>query len=100
LFKNLNEITKILGVETLSQSIIPALQELAIDKNWRIRSATIEILGFFAKQIGAEFLNDKILKMLVDWLGDKVYGVREAAIMSVKTLVEILGYQWAEKNVM
>lgn len=38
LFKKLNEITKVLGVEALSQSIIPALTEIAADKNWRIRS--------------------------------------------------------------
>jgi serine/threonine-protein phosphatase 2A regulatory subunit A len=108
LFKKLSLITKVLGVESLSQSVIPALTELAQDKNWRIRAQTIEVLAFFAKAIvfyssvleGAEFLNDKVIKLLMDWLADRVFAVREAAINSVKQLVEILGSQWAEKNIL
>lgn len=88
------------------------MTELAQDKNWRIRSSSIEIISFFAKEIvrylnsthskityfnpplflvipyahnnllkkGQEFLNEKILKILMEWLSDKVYGVREAAV--------------------
>lgn len=62
---------------------MPALTELANDKNWRIKVSSIEALGFFAKEIGAEFLNEKIIKLLMDWLNDKVYAVREAAMNSV-----------------
>jgi len=50
---------------------------LANDKNWRIRSASIEIIGFFAKEIGAEFVNEKIIKIIYDWLVDPVFAVRE-----------------------
>jgi serine/threonine-protein phosphatase 2A regulatory subunit A len=45
-----------LGVDALSNSIIPALTELAVDKNWRIRSSSIEIISFFAKEIVIFFL--------------------------------------------
>lgn len=40
-----------MGIEALSQQIVPALTELAQDKNWRIRSSSIEIISFFAKEI-------------------------------------------------
>ncbi|EGR34834.1 hypothetical protein IMG5_000620 [Ichthyophthirius multifiliis] len=100
LFKQLNQITNVLGIDMLSQSIIPALTDLAQDKNWRIRQSSIEIISFFAKEIGQEFLNDKILKILMDWLQDKVYAVRESAVISVKNILQNLGSSWTEKNVM
>ncbi len=56
--------------------MIPALTELAQDKNWRIRSSTIEVIAFFARAIGPEFLNEKVIKLQLDWLSDKVYAVR------------------------
>lgn len=51
LFKKVNEITKVLGVDTLSQSIIPGLTELAADKNWRTRISVIDVISYFAKEI-------------------------------------------------
>lgn len=61
LFKKLNEITKVLGVDTLSHSIIPALTELGTDKNWRIRASSIEIISFFAKEIVSISTNIRVL---------------------------------------
>jgi serine/threonine-protein phosphatase 2A regulatory subunit A len=61
LFKKLNEITKVLGVDTLSHSIIPALTELGTDKNWRIRASSIEIISFFAKEIVIIIANIRVL---------------------------------------
>ena len=55
---------------------MPALTELAIDKNWRVRLSSIEFMTFFARAIGDNFLNDKLSKILLDWLGDRVYAVR------------------------
>lgn len=65
-----------MGVESLLNSIIPALQELNNDKNWRIRKATIDNLPFFAKQIGPQFFSSQIIKLLLLCINDKVYAVR------------------------
>jgi HEAT repeat. len=51
LFKHLDDITKVIDLESLSQSLLPALNELAVDKNWRVRSSAIEFLSFFAKKM-------------------------------------------------
>ena len=51
LFKNLDEITKVIDIDSLSQSLFPALTDLAVDKNWRTRSASIEFLSFFARKM-------------------------------------------------
>lgn len=66
LFKNVNEITKVLGVDTLSQSIIPGLTDLSTDKNWRIRCSTIDVITFFAKEIGSEFFSEKVIKIITE----------------------------------
>jgi len=50
---------------------------LAVDKNWRIRTSAIEVISFFAKEIGLEFMNEKIINILLEWLHDRVYAVRE-----------------------
>lgn len=69
-------LLQVIGVDSLLNSIIPALQELNNDKNWRIRKATIEHLAFFAKQIGAQFFSSQIIKLLLTCINDKVYSVR------------------------
>ena len=38
IFKNVGLICDVLGVETLSQTTMPALYELATHTNWRIRA--------------------------------------------------------------
>lgn len=51
LFKHLDDITKVIDLESLSQSLFPALNDLAIDKNWRTRASCMEFLPFFAKKM-------------------------------------------------
>ena len=61
LFKNLDEITKVIDIDSLSKSLLPALTELAVDKNWRVRAASIEFLSFFArKMVNSYIQEDKI----------------------------------------
>jgi serine/threonine-protein phosphatase 2A regulatory subunit A len=38
IFKNVGLICDVLGVDTLSQTTMPALNELAVHSNWRIRA--------------------------------------------------------------
>jgi serine/threonine-protein phosphatase 2A regulatory subunit A len=48
--------------------------------------------------MGEGFLNEKFSKILIDWLSDRIYGVREAAIRCIRGLIDTLGSQWAEKQ--
>ena len=52
LFKGLEEFNKVIGVETLAQSLVPAINELATDKNWRTRLTIIEKFPVLARQLG------------------------------------------------
>jgi serine/threonine-protein phosphatase 2A regulatory subunit A len=49
LFKRLEDLNQVIGIENLSQSIIPALTELSQDKNWRIKFSVVEQFPVLAK---------------------------------------------------
>jgi serine/threonine-protein phosphatase 2A regulatory subunit A len=49
LFKRLEDLNQVIGIENLSQSIIPALTELSQDKNWRIKLTVVEQFPILSK---------------------------------------------------
>lgn len=42
LFKRLDDLHKVVNIEELQQSIIPSLEELAKEKNWRMKQQVID----------------------------------------------------------
>jgi len=66
LFKHLEDLTKVIDLDSLSSSILPALNELAVDKNWRTRAAVVEFLPFFAQKMV------KLMITLLKLLGRKL----------------------------
>ena len=44
-------INLVIGIELLSQSLLPAIVELAEDKQWRVRLAIIENIPLLASQL-------------------------------------------------
>jgi len=42
LFKRLDDLNKVIGLENLQQSIVPAIKDLSEDKNWRIKLSVVE----------------------------------------------------------
>jgi|TARA_B110000285_G_C15006695_1_gene554227 serine/threonine-protein phosphatase 2A regulatory subunit A len=52
LFKRLEDLNKVIGLENLQQSIVPALKDLSEDKNWRIKLSVVEQYPALAKQLG------------------------------------------------
>ena len=57
----------------LSQSLLPAIVELAEDKHWRVRLAIIEYIPMLASQLGVGFFYDKLGALCMQWLEDKVH---------------------------
>ena len=64
---------QVIGVECLSQSLLPAIIELAEDKQWRVRQAIIEHIPLLAAQMGVTFFEERLAKMCITWLGDSGY---------------------------
>jgi serine/threonine-protein phosphatase 2A regulatory subunit A len=51
IISKLDAVNKVIGVEMLSQSLLPAIVELAEDRQWRVRLAIIEYIPLLASQL-------------------------------------------------
>ncbi|XP_024200380.2 serine/threonine-protein phosphatase 2A 65 kDa regulatory subunit A beta isoform [Rosa chinensis] len=88
-----------IGIDLLSQSLLPAIVELAEDRHWRVRLAIIEYIPLLASQLGVGFFDDKIGSLCMQWLNDKVYSIRDAAANNVKRLAEEFVPDWAMQHI-
>ena len=60
-----------IGIDLLAQSLLPAIEELAEDKHWRVRLAIIEYIPLLAGQLGSEFFEAKLGPQCMKWLQDQ-----------------------------
>lgn len=86
----------VIGIELLSKALLPAIVELAEDKQWRVRQAIIEYIPLLAKQLGVQFFDDQLGNLCMNWLGDPVFSIREAATVNLRKLTEVFGVDWAK----
>jgi serine/threonine-protein phosphatase 2A regulatory subunit A len=89
-------VNKVVGIDLLAQSLLPAIEELAEDKHWRVRLAIIEYIPLLASQLGAEFFDDKLGAQCLKWLEDSVYSIRDAATVNLQRLAQEFGPEWAK----
>lgn len=89
----------VIGIDLLSQSLLPAIVQLAEDKQWRVRLAIIQYIPLLASQLGVEFFDRKLGDLCMSWLGDTVYSIREAATENLKKLTEVFGVEWARQTI-
>ena len=89
----------VIGIELLSQSLLPAIMQLAEDKQWRVRLAIIEYIPLLASQLGVKFFDEKLSNLCMSWLGDTVFSIREAATHNLKKLTEVFGVEWASEAI-
>jgi serine/threonine-protein phosphatase 2A regulatory subunit A len=86
----------VIGIELLTESLLPAIVDLAEDKSWRVRQAIIEYMPLLATQLGRQFFDEQLGPLCMSWLGDTVYSIREAATVNLKKLTEAFGVEWAK----
>jgi serine/threonine-protein phosphatase 2A regulatory subunit A len=84
----------------LSQSLLPAIIDLAEDSKWRIRLAIIDHIPALAAQLGTTFFNDKLNSISLGWLSDDVYTVRRASTENLKKLTLLFGEDWAKEQLL
>ena len=65
-----------IGIELLSQSLLPAIVHLAEDKQWRVRLAIIEYIPTLAAQLGSAYFEERLSALCMSWLGDQVFSIR------------------------
>jgi len=99
IISKLEVVNTVIGIELLSQSLLPAIVELAEDKQWRVRQAIIEYIPLLANQLGVQFFDEQLGNLCMSWLGDNVYSIREAATVNLKRLTEVFGVEWARNAI-
>jgi len=92
-------ISLVIGIDLLSQSLLPAIVQLAEDKQWRVRLAIIEYIPLLASQLGVNFFDEKLSQLCMGWLGDTVFSIRDAATRNLKKLTEVFGVEWANEAI-
>jgi serine/threonine-protein phosphatase 2A regulatory subunit A len=97
----LDKVSFIMSMDNLSQELLPAIVDLAEDKNWRVRLAIIAHIPLLARELGREFFQDnkKLGDLCIAWLRDNVYSIREAAIVNLKSLTEVFGVDWTKEHI-
>lgn len=100
IISNLDCVNEVIGIQQLSQSLLPAIVELAEDPKWRVRLAIIQYMPLLAGQLGVEFFDDKLNTLCMTWLVDQVFAIREAATQNLKQLVMKFGQDWAQSTVL
>ena len=53
-----------------------------------------------AKQLGESFFNEKIASMLLDWLSDKIYAIRDQSMASLNEIGVLFGEDWIVNHVL
>ncbi|XP_007464722.1 PREDICTED: serine/threonine-protein phosphatase 2A 65 kDa regulatory subunit A beta isoform isoform X4 [Lipotes vexillifer] len=99
IISNLDCVNEVIGIRQLSQSLLPAIVELAEDAKWRVRLAIIEYMPLLAGQLGVEFFDEKLNSLCMAWLVDHVYAIREAATNGLVKLVQKFGKEWAQNTI-
>jgi len=66
---------RLIGMDQLSHSLLPAMVELSEDRHWRVRLAIIEYIPLLASQLGQDFFDDKLKSLCMRWLEDQVRGL-------------------------
>lgn len=96
----LDALNQMLGVEVLSQSLLPAINALAVDSKWRVRLAIIEHVPLLLSQMTAPFFREKLTDICLSWLSDSVSAVRVAAVETLRRVQSKLGENWVLVSVL
>jgi len=97
----LEKVSFVMGIDRLADELLPAIVDLAEDRNWRVRLAIIDHIPLLAKQLGKDLFHDdmNLGELCINWLGDCVFSIREAAIKNLKALTEVFGVQWSIQHI-
>merc|ERR1712061_938451 len=76
LISTLGELSSVMSVDVLSQSLLPSIKELGKDRQWRVRLAVIDCMPSLAKYMGKAQFTQELNSLLMLWLVDQVFSVR------------------------
>lgn len=99
LISSLGELSSVVCVDVLSQSLLPSIKELGNDRQWRVRLAIINSMPSLAKYLGEQQFTTELSGLIATWILDPVFSVRDAAAVNCRSLTELLGADWSQANI-
>ena len=89
-------------LRSLAPSLLPAVEDLSSARSWRLRAATINFMPALARLLGAEVFETTptLVDLVLRWLADPVFAIREAAAVNLRALALAFGAPWAERVLM
>lgn len=74
----LDVLIRVAGMETIMETLVPALTELSVDSNWRVRQTTVHHISLLAEHFPSDRFDVNLLHpILTKALVDPVWSVRE-----------------------
>ena len=99
IISSLDLVNAVIGVDLLSQSLLPAIVDLAEDPKWRVRLAIIENIPMLGEHLGKVFFSEKLNNLCLTCLSDDVYSVRRLAAGNLEKLCKLFGEDWCCTNI-
>uniref|UniRef100_A0A8C2QGG7 Phosphatase PP2A regulatory subunit A/Splicing factor 3B subunit 1-like HEAT repeat domain-containing protein n=1 Tax=Cricetulus griseus TaxID=10029 RepID=A0A8C2QGG7_CRIGR len=99
IISSLDCVNEVIGIRRLSQSLLPAIVELAEGAKWQVWLAIIECMPLLAGQLGVEVFDEKLNSLCMAWLVDHANAVCEAATSNLKKLLEKFGKERAHATI-
>ena len=67
-------MNQVIGIDLLSQSLLPAIIEIVEDRHWRVRLAIIEYIPLLASgQLGVEFIESLASQVNMECSKDTIF---------------------------
>jgi serine/threonine-protein phosphatase 2A regulatory subunit A len=95
---SLNKIASAIGADVIGSRILPSLEALGGDQQWRVRQVILDQLPLLAATLGADVFNARLFPLFCDGLGDQVAEVRKTAAACIRPLSEQLGEAWVASS--
>lgn len=93
LIATLSSLTEVISdFDFLTTSLLPSLEELAADKNWRTRLTVLELSPTLAVALGEKMFMERYHDVcFANWFEDQAYAVRLRAAEIINELCDIFG---------
>jgi hypothetical protein len=88
----LGKLNEVVGTECITEHILPELQHLAEDVQWRVRLAMSHQFPPLGQALGEAAFDSYLTEMLMHWLSDPVFAIRQSACKVCRALVVPIPY--------
>ena len=100
IIKHLDKLNEVVNIDNYVQGIIPSLIEISDNNNWRVRCQVEETIPVFARILNRKSFLENIMPIILKWLTDPVYAIRQRACKIMKRLYDIFKGEDFEKKLL